>query len=98
MQSPYNIQDTYLMKEVYHSYFDLSLSLFNILIFFHDVFSKSNFDSLKNCIKILLVLTTMFFTYLFLERGRGGEKKGREILTYERNITRLLLTPPQPGA
>ena len=78
MQSPYNIQDTYLMKEVYHSYFDLSLSLFNILIFFHDVFSKSNFDSLKNCIKILLVLTTMFFTYLFLERGRGGEKKGEK--------------------
>ena len=38
------------------------------------------------------------FTYLFLDRGEGGRKRGRETLMLEGNINQLPLAHPQLGA
>ena len=38
-----------------------------------------------------------YFIYLFLERGKGGKKRGRELSICKRNIDRLPLAMPQSG-
>ena len=52
---------------------------------------------MKHSLFLYSCLFLKIFYYLFLERGKGGRKTGRETLMCDRNIDWVLLIHPQQG-